>query len=1228
MKSFNKIISVLVVVCMMASLVPFTVFASGTSVSTYAELVSAVASASSGDVITLSADVTATSTITVAGNITITGGKAIIRSSSFTDRIFNVTGALTLENVEINSNRTTTTDLTKEVAYVAAGAALNLKSATSIHAARADMSTSCGGIWVDGTLNMYEGSMLYDLHTHNNSSRTDIIGTAVHVSSTGTFNMFGGSISYCDGKVGAVSNAGVFNMSGGEISGCISNLSGVGGTVYNSGTFNMTGGTVTGNTAWLKGGGVYNAGTFTLNGGSITNNATSYTDSTTCDGAGVVTSGTFYMISGDISGNTAQSCAGGVLVSGGEFKMTGGSISGNSTASYSGGGVFVASGKFTMEGGSITENTAAQFGGGIAVTGANAISITGGMVYSNVCSANHCGTDIYVTTAGNVAMTSFGSGCVLYNLYLDNKDSRYSESNAQLASSSTLTAGNGYVYVSNGAAHSFGDWVITEEAGCESSGLKTRTCSVCGTVEEEAVPPKGHNTVSESVAPTCTEDGYVKLYCPVCGYIHNMSTVPATGHTAGNWKVITTATLESDGTKARCCKTCGAFLEETSYSINDSRIYLTLSEPESVDEDTNTITLSVNIANNSGIWGAGFYVYYDEAFTAVGASNGTVFPADYYAEPSLNIDIASDSVSKQIFEDCGVSADGISAVCFYTENSEFADVTENGVIFTVTFEYSSAYESDTLFGFAFDPDNIITSEGDNADIIFENLTATVEPLIKCEHVAGAWVVIPATCTDNGIRTLSCVKCGKLMQSEVLSATGHTAGDWEITVEPGYTEGERVKKCVTCGIVLETEVLRPIYTSNIIVNDAVAVSGEQASVQVTIENNPGIYGIRMFIYYPQVLSVASVTPGSVFAQSAFEASPLNVDPASDYSASPVFERNGIATDGILTTCVCFENEDVADINAEGLLVTLTFNAPVEVGEYPVYILCDDVINSNVEDVEFTYYNGTITVCECEHANVTSETVPATCTVPGKTTYTCNDCGAVVRTETIPATGHVVSETWVTVTEPTCTESGIKAQKCTVCGETVNTDTVPATGHTLGEWTVTEEATCVKAGSKEQKCTVCGVIVNTETVPATGHIASDTWVTLLEPSCINTGLKVQRCTVCDEIVYTETIPANGHTFSEEFTVDIEATTEQEGSMSRHCLYCDEVTDVTVIPIIQTKLIGDVDGDGEITAKDSRLMKKHIFGLVGDDEIYYDNADTDGDGVISTKDFRNLTKLLLDM
>ena len=169
MKSLNKIISVLVVVCMMASIVPLTVFASSTSVSTYAELVSAVASASDGDVITLTADVTATSTIAVAGNITITGNKAIIRSSSFTGKIFNVTGALTLENVEVNSNRTTTTDLTNEVAYVATGATMNLKGGSSIHAARANMSTSCGGIWVDGTLNMYEGSMLYDLHTHNNS---------------------------------------------------------------------------------------------------------------------------------------------------------------------------------------------------------------------------------------------------------------------------------------------------------------------------------------------------------------------------------------------------------------------------------------------------------------------------------------------------------------------------------------------------------------------------------------------------------------------------------------------------------------------------------------------------------------------------------------------------------------------------------------------------------------------------------------------------------------------------------------------------------------------------------------------------------------------------------------------------------------------------------------------------------------------------------------------------
>ncbi len=60
--------------------------------------------------------------------------------------------------------------------------------------------------------------------------------------------------------------------------------------------------------------------------------------------------------------------------------------------------------------------------------------------------------------------------------------------------------------------------------------------------------------------------------------------------------------------------------------------------------------------------------------------------------------------------------------------------------------------------------------------------------------------------------------------------------------------------------------------------------------------------------------------------------------------------------------------------------------------------------------------------------------------------------------------------------------------------------------------------------------------------------------------------------------------------------------------------------------TILLGDVDGDGNVTAKDARLLKQYLAGLVGDDDIIFDNTDVNGDGDISAKDSRALKALLV--
>ena len=245
------------------------------------------------------------------------------------------------------------------------------------------------------------------------SSKT---GRGVYVSS-GTFNMYGGSITGnkaqdAKGRGGGVyvySGSGTFNMYGGSITG--NRATGDGGGVYKSGSnssFNMYGGSITGNTANSYGGGVYvDGGGFTMSGGTIGGTKTGETNTATYGGGGVYAKANFEMTGGSITGNETNR-GGGVYVTGkGSFTMSASadgqnipSITGNN-ATENGGGVYVvgSSSTFKMTGGSIGGNNAA-YGGGVYTV--NEFKMTGGSITGN----NAYKSDYISTFGGGVCVGS------------------------------------------------------------------------------------------------------------------------------------------------------------------------------------------------------------------------------------------------------------------------------------------------------------------------------------------------------------------------------------------------------------------------------------------------------------------------------------------------------------------------------------------------------------------------------------------------------------------------------------------------------------------------------------------------------------------------------------------------------------------------------------------------------------------------------------------------------
>ena len=95
---------------------------------------------------------------------------------------------------------------------------------------------------------------------------------------------------------------------------------------------------------------------------------------------------------------------------------------------------------------------------------------------------------------------------------------------------------------------------------------------------------------------------------------------------------------------------------------------------------------------------------------------------------------------------------------------------------------------------------------DNAVIIGED--NIVYEGCKHEHVKEN--IVPATCTEDGSKTVVCEDCGETLSTEVIPATGHSFGDWTVTKEATcFEDGEETRTCSVCEYV-ET---RPIFANS-------------------------------------------------------------------------------------------------------------------------------------------------------------------------------------------------------------------------------------------------------------------------------------------------------------------------------------------------------------------------------------------------------------------------------
>ena len=142
--------------------------------------------------------------------------------------------------------------------------------------------------------------------------------------------------------------------------------------------------------------------------------------------------------------------------------------------------------------------------------------------------------------------------------------------------------------------HSWNEGEITTEPGCESTGVKTYTCTSCGETRTETVAALGHAMVYTSTKDaTCTEDGEAaSAYCSRCDYVEaSGGVIPALGH---DWVETsrTDATCTADGSVSYACSRCGETKTEA-ITANGHAYTGVVTEPTCTGAGFTTYTCSV-----------------------------------------------------------------------------------------------------------------------------------------------------------------------------------------------------------------------------------------------------------------------------------------------------------------------------------------------------------------------------------------------------------------------------------------------------------------------------------------------------------------------------------------------------------------------------------------------------------------------------------------------------------
>ena len=613
--------------------------------------------------------------------------------------------------------------------------------------------------------------------------------------------------------------------------------------------------------------------------------------------------------------------------------------------------------------------------------------------------------------------------------------------------------------------HTYDEGVVTKEATIYEKGVKTFTCSACGDTYTEDIPmveKTWHK--GDTVAPTCTEQGYTVYICNQDATLtENRDFVDALDHDWGEGVVTKAATCTEDGEKTFTCSRDGATKTEVIPAVGHKWDDGTVTTPATCEASGVKTYKCLN---------DGCTETKTEEIAALGHNydDGVVTKAATCTEDGVKTFTCQNDKSHTYTEVIPATGHDYDDGVVTTEPT----YTENGVKTFTCHNCGDTYtESIPALGYTYNETVVAptcTEDGYTMHECVEDATKSfkdnIVPALGHEYKE---VTTPATCKDAGSVDKVCERCNdKQHVRDIPVNEEHQWDEGVITKEPTATEpGIKTYTCTVCNKT-KTESIAKVHVheytglGEIVKEPSCETEGERwmyctndGCDSKILAPMPAIGSHDWDFEHTECLKKATCTePGTMLMHCKRDAS---------HTMTYSYGGTGhIWDEGVITTQPTHDEYGVKTLHCKN---------------------CDATMTEKVLPTKYTF---TVTV------------VPPTCTEDGYTMHKCNeDDSFSYKDNIVHSTGHHAE---MRVIEPTCKEEGRTEIYCTVCGEVSTVlSTTPKKDHTWDNGVVTTEPTTEHEGVKTYTCTGCGE-TKTESIarlPASAKVAANPIVAGTEP-----------------------------------------------------------------------------------------------------------------------------------